>query len=438
MATFTHLSSIEREQIYTWLNQGKKVTYIASKLNRDPKTIAAEIKRNRFQVFKGSYNAAKNNCAFAHNRSCKRRGVCPTCSSPNRPCALCGKCTAHCSAYEEAQCKRLVRSPHCCNGCKSLKNCSILRYEYSPSVAQDRADKRLRESRLGLGLGQDELDYITELFKDGIKKGQSVHHVYASRRSEMICSERQVYKLIESQQIDIQNIDMPRVVQRKYKNRRKSSFKVDRLCHVGRSYRDYQDYLVAHPDLLPVQMDCVEGIKEDRKCLLSFSWPHLQFYLIYVLERQTAACVAQVFDNLHQRLGDALFRAFFQLVLTDRGSEFSDPAVLEAGGRTKIFYCDAMASYQKGHVENGNGIVRRIIPKGYSLQRMTSEDCHLVNSHLNSYVRASINNKTPWDLVATLYGNELLHKLSLKKIPAQDVLLRPALLKGVLVKKTYG
>lgn len=133
-------------------------------------------------------------------------------------------------------------------------------------------------------------------------------------------------------------------------------------------------------------MDCVESVREDSTCLLTLSWIQLQFCLVFPLKRQTAACVTEVFEGLFARLGSARFAALFPLLLTDRGSEFSDPVAIESFAGTKLFYCDPLAANQKGNVENVNGQLRRIIPKGYSFQSITWEHCCLVNSHLNSYL----------------------------------------------------
>ena len=45
----------------------------------------------------------------------------------------------------------------------------------------------------------------------------------------------------------------------------------------------------------------------------------------------------------------------FQVILTDRGSEFTDPAAIEfdaeGNRRTYVFYCDPQRSDQKGSIE---------------------------------------------------------------------------------------
>ena len=88
-----------------------------------------------------------------------------------------------------------------------------------------------------------------------------------------------------------------------------------------------------------------------------------------------------------------------------------------------------MASYQKPHVEKNHEYIRYIIPKGKSFDYRTQNDITLMMNHINSTARASLNGSTPFKLAQMLLEPSLLEKLSLKHIHADDVHLKPALLK---------
>ena len=66
--------------------------------------------------------------------------------------------------------------------------------------------------------------------------------------------------------------------------------------------------------------------------------------LAFPRERNDAKSVADIFDSLEEKLGRDMFSRIFGAVLTDNGSEFSDPVALEAEmdgvRRTRVFYCD--------------------------------------------------------------------------------------------------
>lgn len=97
--------------------------------------------------------------------------------------------------------------------------------------------------------------------------------------------------------------------------------------------------------------------------------------------------------------------------------------------RTKIFYCNASAPYQKGSCENNHEMIRRVIPKGVDIGQYTQEQIDLMMSHINSYTRKKLGNKSPYEMFEFQYGKTLLDVFHLKKIPADKIILSPELLK---------
>lgn len=155
--------------------------------------------------------------------------------------------------------------------------------------------------------------------------------------------------------------------------------------------------------------------------------------LAFIMDSCSQIAVKEVIDKLYEILGHDVFKLSFPVILTDNGSEFKSPEALELDSegnqRTKIFYCNPMASYQKPHVEKNHEYIRYIIPKGTSFDNRTQEDITLMMSHINSTARASLNGNSPFKLAQMLLDNSLLDKLSLKHIVADDVHLKPALFK---------
>lgn len=135
--------------------------------------------------------------------------------------------------------------------------------------------------------------------------------------------------------------------------------------------------------------------------------------------------VKEVIDKLYAILVNEVFKRCFPVILTDNGSEFKKPESLEldteGNKRTKIFYCNPMASYQKPHVEKNHEYIRYIIPKGISFNNWTQEYITLMINHINSTARASLNGNTNFKLAQMLLDTSLLDKLSLKHIPADEV-----------------
>ena len=49
--------------------------------------------------------------------------------------------------------------------------------------------------------------------------------------------------------------------------------------------------------------------------------------------------------------------------------------------------------------------------------------------HINSYKRKKLNDRTPYDSFSFLYGEEVLKKLGCSKVAAENIILKPKLLK---------
>ena len=148
---------------------------------------------------------------------------------------------------------------------------------------------------------------------------------------------------------------------------------------------------------------------------------------------KTAASVKAVFDRLEKKLGTFRFCSLFQCIITDRGTEFSDPEALETGIdnviRTSIYYCDPMCAWQKPGVEKSHEYIRYIIPKGNSFDSLTQWDVNKIMNHINSSARASLNGLPPIKLAQLLFDQETYDVFKLREISPDDIILTPDLLK---------
>ena len=144
--------------------------------------------------------------------------------------------------------------------------------------------------------------------------------------------------------------------------------------------------------------------------------------------------------NLLERiLGTVLFRKYCEVILTDRGSEFTDAEGMEKDAdttmRTRVFYCDPMRAGQKGSLENNHEELRYILPKGVKDLRaigFTGQDkLNLILSNINSAPVQSCGGKTPFELLQFMFPDlyEKMIHYGLTPIEKDEVILKPYLLK---------
>ena len=69
-----------------------------------------------------------------------------------------------------------------------------------------------------------------------------------------------------------------------------------------------------------------------------------------------------------------------------------------------------------------------VLPKGTSFDNLSQTDVNLMMSHVNSYSRPVLNDKSPFDLFAFAYGPDILGKLGISSIPPNEIILKPTLI----------
>jgi IS30 family transposase len=179
-------------------------------------------------------------------------------------------------------------------------------------------------------------------------------------------------------------------------------------------------------------MDTVEG-RKGGKVILTIFIRGCSLQLMFLRDSKTAAEVTDAYAWLRKSLGNT-FPKIFQAVLTDRGTEFSDPSSIEVDPRTgevlcKVFYCDPQQTNQKSRCERNHELIRYILPKGSSFDDLTQEDVTLMMNHVNSMPRASLNARSPFQIFEALFGKETAAQLGLRYIPLDELCLLPELLK---------
>ncbi|MBR0189552.1 MAG: IS30 family transposase, partial [Clostridia bacterium] len=202
---------------------------------------------------------------------------------------------------------------------------------------------------------------------------------------------------------------------------------------IGRTYQDYLDFMEDNDNPSSVQIDTVKGTKTG-KVLLSIHFVSCSFMLCYLREENTSKSVTGIFNHLYATLGHDLFAKLFPVILTDNGTEFSNPMEIEfdyetGERRTNVFYCDTRRSDQKGSIEVNHEFIRRISPKGKSFDGRTQQDINLMMSHINSYKRKKLNDKSPYEIFTLMYGKETAELLGIEEIPSDEITLKPSLFK---------
>ncbi len=426
-----HLTYADRTFIEAGLRDGKSIRAIANALAHDRTTVSREVRKHAVESRHGTHYSP-NQCA--KRATCTLTGLCGSRPGCRRACAHCREslCNDLCPAYERIECaKRLRRPGMVCNGCPEERRCRLIKIFYVAGEAQKHYLRTLSTARSGIEAGEAELAAIDAIVSPGIARGQSLHHIFVVNRDRFTREERTVSRYMHDGLLSIKRGEMKRACMVKSRNRAKErEFKVDKGCRVHRTYEDYKAFVQAHPGTHTVMMDLVIG-RPGGKCLLTLHFPEAAFMVAYLIPNKCAASVCAVFDRLRKGLGPVLFHRLFPVILTDNGTEFSNPSRIEkapdGAPGARVFYCDPLNSNQKSQLERNHEIVREIFPKGTSFDDFTQDRIHLALSHVNAYVRLAQGDKTPYDLFSFYYGREAAGKLGISYVDPREVHLKPAL-----------
>lgn len=415
-----HLTVQERIIIEKGIENGSTKAAIALTIGKDKSTVGKEIKKHRELVHKSSY---KINCANMKN--CSHNHVCDNCAD-----------------FKPFTCNRRDRSPGACNGCSKYTHCRYDKYRYKADFSHKKYREDLADSRTGINMTYKECKAMADIIVPLIKAGHSPYHI-VTNHPELNISEKTLYNYIENgifREFGLLDIDLRIKTKRKITKKTSNKYKKreDKKYLNGRTYDDFINYTAENKNLSVVEMDTVYNNGSTGPFIQTFKFLDYSFMFIVYQEEKTAKSMVEGVDLLEKILGKDLFSEEVAIIKTDRGSEFCDAEGFEKeeneSRRTRIFYCDPMASGQKGSLENNHKEIRYICPKENDLKDLglnSQEKANLIVSHINSQSKEHLKGKSPLEVME--FMNPALYQkfkdFGIERINKDNIVLKPYLLK---------
>ena len=316
-----HLTYSDRLAIETMLDEGYTIGEIARNIKRSPSVITREIKRHLCLKFPSVYGG---------QHPCLKWNTCNVRSF---------ECYSICKNSEFKECPKLSKSPHVCNGCKSKGGCRYVKRYYKAREAQDSYNYQLSETRTGLRYSEFQLKILNERLCPLIINTKSIYHAVTTINSlfneEFNIST--IYKQIERGQLPISPSDLPRC-RRKPKTVKDTNYKRDITNH---AYEDYEKYKQNNPNAIEMQMDTVEGIKENNApVILTLEIVPINFLFMFKIDRQTKDEVIKKLNYFKDMIGEDTFNKLTEILLTDNGKEFFVlDEISSISPKVNLFYC---------------------------------------------------------------------------------------------------
>jgi len=284
------------------------------------------------------------------------------------------------------------------------------REEYSAEVAQHKHEERGSRKGPSLKIGHDHA--LAQHIEDKIKRDKYspdaiIGEIKAKQLKfkNMICTKTLYNYIARGLFANLSNQNLLFKGKRKKKKPNKKSrmafknLKGTSIDERPQSANDRQE--VGHWEI-----DCVVGKQGGSgAALLVLSERKSRLEIIRKMPDKTQSSVIAVLDELERKYGERFYREF-KTITADNGSEFLDFRSLERSiikpgcSRVKIYYAHPYSAWERGTNENSNQIIRRFIPKGTDIAKISKKAISRIERWMNNYPRKILGYKTANEIAA--------------------------------------
>lgn len=264
---------------------------------------------------------------------------------------------------------------------------------YSAQVAQQKADFEKTSHGPGLKIGKNfaYLDALERLMLAHFSPYAAIQKLAHENKFEMCISKTTCYRYIKDglfQRLKFSHL--PNAKNKKHAGETKR-IRASRPDHRSIESRSFE--IAARSTFGHWEGDSIIGkAKGKGESLLVFTERLTRQEVVLKVQDKTAAETVNAVRRLKRYFG-ADFSQLFRTITFDNGSEFADQTGVEKTG-VMVFYAHPSAPHERGSNENANRLLRRIFPKGQTLQKVTQKQAAAAQHFANHYPRKLFDGQT--------------------------------------------
>ena len=272
-------------------------------------------------------------------------------------------------------------------------NTGICKKVYSAAVAQGKYEYSKKRAGRKCKLSRALKQFIEDkILKEKWSPEEVAGYIKANNiKFDIQPSFQLIYYWIEKKKLNITPLDL--VHKAKLEKKDKKGEKTEKIPkHTEKSIHNRPKEIDENKEFGHWELDCVEGTKDSKKTYMTLLERLTKKYIVIEMIEHTNECIKQAIDSLEEKYGSN-FKKIFKSMTTDNGHEFLNYDKIEISKfnkeerRTIVYYTDPYSSWQKGMNENCNGILRRFIPKGTDLNKISNEKLEKILSKINGKPR---------------------------------------------------
>jgi IS30 family transposase len=264
-----------------------------------------------------------------------------------------------------------------------------LRYNHDVAHSQYLLKRMCCNTKYKLSSQQGYVKFIEDTILQNPKlHSPDVANALAKQAGYQCASTKTLYNWIDQGLLRVRNIDLLRKVGRR--QRRTNTPKTQKR-HYGTSIDQRPQVANDRQEFGHWEGDSII-LAEHKGQILSLYERQQRIGLAFLFDDLRADNMVSVLEQLKSECSQD-FSQLFKSITLDNGSEFAYFEKMNA--ICPIYYAHAYSSWERGGNENFNGIIRRFIPKGTSLDNIDKDKLHKLITDINNTPRKILNYQTP-------------------------------------------
>ena len=173
---------------------------LSRRLHVSTSTVTREIKANRCVKVPKRKNMKPSTRCIHYNECQKSGSACEKCFTKLTSCKHCKTraCIDRCEDFKLTLCPKTMKWPYVCSkGCPKRQSCNFSKCSYRAESAQSSYEQRLRLTRRGPDITDEELKRALEIIKPLVDKGQSFEAIWATHADELPMCVRTFYSYVD-------------------------------------------------------------------------------------------------------------------------------------------------------------------------------------------------------------------------------------------------
>ena len=272
------------------------------------------------------------------------------------------------------------------------------KYEYSAKIAQDKYEYNKTDKGPALKLDSDIklVKHIERELKEKKKSPEVISIELKENGYDIEISGRTIRNGIKSGNIfEIKQEDM---IYNKKKKNNNAEKRVSKLIPAEKSIEYRPKEANDRDEYGHWEGDLVVGKKGTKTVLLTLTERKTRQEIIMKLENKKTETIAKAIDKIERRYKKKFYETF-KTITFDNGVEFLgwegiEKSCLRKKKRTTIYYAHPYCSGERGSNENNNRMIRRWIPKGTDIGKLTNKYIKQIEDWLNNYPRVMFDYKS--------------------------------------------